>query len=96
MSSSLLSEKGATFAFDHRAKSGFARGEGTGCVILKPLDQALKDGDKVWSVVVNTGVNQDGKTVGKFASYQRNMGMELTVSDRHDNSFCRCPRAVDP
>ncbi|EEY20202.1 mycocerosic acid synthase [Verticillium alfalfae VaMs.102] len=60
----LLSEKGATFAFDHRAKSGFARGEGTGCVILKPLDQALKDGDKVWSVVVNTGVNQDGKTVG--------------------------------
>ncbi|KAM0330219.1 hypothetical protein ACHAQA_004394 [Verticillium albo-atrum] len=62
--SRLLSEHGVTYAFDHRAKSGFARGEGTGCVILKPLDQAIKDNDKIWSVIVNTGINQDGRTVG--------------------------------
>ncbi|KAH9873394.1 hypothetical protein J1614_005792, partial [Plenodomus biglobosus] len=61
---SLLSEDGVTYSFDDRAKSGFARGEGTGCVVLKPLEQAIKDNDKIWSVVINTGINQDGKTVG--------------------------------
>lgn len=60
----LFNEHGKTFAFDHRAKSGFARGEGTGCLILKPLHQALADNDKIYSVIVNTGVNQDGKTSG--------------------------------
>ncbi|KAF2088078.1 polyketide synthase [Saccharata proteae CBS 121410] len=62
--SRLLSEQGVTYAFDHRAKSGFARGEGAGCVILKPLNQALSDNDNIRSVIVNTGVNQDGKTLG--------------------------------
>ncbi|KJZ74779.1 hypothetical protein HIM_05896 [Hirsutella minnesotensis 3608] len=60
----LLSEQGITHAFDHRANSGFARGEGVGCVILKPLSQAVEDNDKIWSVIVNTGINQDGRTVG--------------------------------
>lgn len=61
---SLFNEHGKTFAFDHRANSGFARGEGTGCLILKPLHKALADNDKIYSVIVNTGVNQDGKTTG--------------------------------
>lgn len=60
----IFSDHGRTFAFDHRAKSGFARGEGVGALILKPLDQALKDNDKIRSIIVNTGTNQDGKTVG--------------------------------
>ncbi|KAG6041353.1 Type I Iterative PKS, partial [Claviceps citrina] len=60
----LLSEQGVTYTFDHRAKSGFARGEGTGCLILKPLSRAMKDNDKIWSVIRNTGINQDGRTVG--------------------------------
>ncbi|PTB44904.1 hypothetical protein M441DRAFT_53996 [Trichoderma asperellum CBS 433.97] len=60
----LFNEQGKTFAFDHRAKSGFARGEGTGCLILKPLHKALADNDKIYSVIINTGVNQDGKTSG--------------------------------
>ncbi|KAL6874558.1 polyketide synthase [Trichoderma longibrachiatum] len=60
----LFNEHGKTFAFDHRAKSGFARGEGTGCLILKPLHKALEDNDKIRSIIVNTGTNQDGKTKG--------------------------------
>ncbi|KAL6900124.1 polyketide synthase [Trichoderma evansii] len=60
----LFNEHGKTFAFDHRANSGFARGEGTGCLILKPLHKALADNDKIYSVIINTGVNQDGKTTG--------------------------------
>lgn len=54
-----------TFSFDHRADSGFARGEGVGCLILKPLEQAIQDNDHIYSVIVNTGANQDGKTAGK-------------------------------
>ncbi|KAL8734235.1 MAG: hypothetical protein Q9181_003294 [Wetmoreana brouardii] len=51
-------------AFDHRATGGFGRGEGVGCVILKPLDTAIRDGDRIRAVIRNSGINQDGKTVG--------------------------------
>lgn len=63
---SIFNEEGKTHTFDHRAKSGFARGEGAGCLIVKPLDKAIEDNDKIWSVIVNTGIGQDGKTVGKL------------------------------
>jgi len=33
-------------------------------VVLKPLEQALKDNDTVRAVIVGSGVNQDGKTPG--------------------------------
>ncbi|KAL1954584.1 hypothetical protein VTO42DRAFT_919 [Malbranchea cinnamomea] len=60
----IFNEHGKTFAFDHRAKSGFARGEGTGCLILKSLEQALRDNDKIRSIIVDVGSNHCGKTVG--------------------------------
>ena len=61
--SRLLSPEGRCFAFDGRA-SGFGKGEGAGCVVLKPLEQALLAGDCIRAVIRNTGVNQDGKTSG--------------------------------
>jgi len=39
-------------------------GEGCGMIILKPLDQALKDNDNIRSVIMASGINQDGKTPG--------------------------------
>jgi acyl transferase domain-containing protein len=33
-------------------------------VVLKPLDEALKNGDVIRAVIRNTGINQDGKTPG--------------------------------
>lgn len=62
----LFSDHGMTFAFDNRAKSGFARGEGVGVLIIKPLHRAVQDNDKIRSVIVSTGVGQDGRTVGKL------------------------------
>ncbi|PKS11740.1 hypothetical protein jhhlp_001728 [Lomentospora prolificans] len=62
-SQSLLSGDGRSYAFDSRA-NGFGRGEGAGVVILKPLEQALKDNDNIRAVIVGTGVNQDGRTNG--------------------------------
>ncbi|KAH8811665.1 putative polyketide synthase [Xylogone sp. PMI_703] len=58
-----VSPDGRSYAFDHRA-SGYGRGEGVGCVILKPLEDALRDGDPIRTVIRHTALNQDGKTVG--------------------------------
>lgn len=60
----LLSPDGRSYAFDDRATSGFGRGEGTGCIIIKPLAAALKAGDPIRAILRNTGANQDGKTAG--------------------------------
>jgi acyl transferase domain-containing protein len=60
--------KGGFLAVDGRCKSfdaagdGYGRGEGGGIVVLKKLDEALRDGDRVYAVVKATGSNQDGRT----------------------------------
>ncbi|MFN9915604.1 MAG: polyketide synthase, partial [Pirellulaceae bacterium] len=37
---------------------------GVGVVLLKPLAQAMRDGDRVYAVIRGSAVNQDGKTPG--------------------------------
>lgn len=60
--------KGGFLAADGRCKSfdaagdGYGRGEGGGVVVLKKLDDAVRDGDRVYAVVKATGSNQDGRT----------------------------------
>lgn len=59
----LLGSNGRSFSFDSRAE-GYARGEGVGTIVMKPLQSALRDGDTIRSVIRGTGVNQDGRTSG--------------------------------
>ena len=61
-----LAADGRCKTFDARA-DGFVRGEGAGCVVLKPLPRALADGDRIYAVVRGTAVNQDGRTNGLMA-----------------------------
>src|SRR5436190_17059517 len=49
--------------FDEKG-NGYARGEGTSFVVLKPLADALRDNDVIRAVIRNTGSNQDGNTPG--------------------------------
>ena len=56
-----LSPDGYCKSFD-AAGNGYVRGEGAGVVILKPLDQAEKDGDNIYAVIKNAVVNFDGYT----------------------------------
>lgn len=58
-----LAPDGLCKAFDARA-NGFTRGEGCGVVVLKRLDQALRDGDRVHAVIRGSAVNQDGRSTG--------------------------------
>ncbi|MFI2437078.1 SDR family NAD(P)-dependent oxidoreductase [Streptomyces sp. NPDC018693] len=58
-----LSPDGLCRTFDARA-AGFTRGEGCGAVVLKRLDHALRDGDRVHAVIRGSAVNQDGRSGG--------------------------------
>ncbi|OJD32113.1 polyketide synthase [Diplodia corticola] len=58
-----LSPDSKSQSFDHKA-NGYARGEGAAVVVLKPLADAIRDGNTIRAVIRGTGVNQDGKTPG--------------------------------
>ncbi|MBE1576324.1 type I polyketide synthase [Amycolatopsis roodepoortensis] len=64
-----LSASGRCRTFD-AAADGFVRGEGGGIVVLKPLDAAIADGDRIYAVIAGSAVNNDGGGAG------------LTVPDR--------------
>ncbi|KAL4993410.1 hypothetical protein BDV10DRAFT_199663 [Aspergillus recurvatus] len=58
-----LSPDGRCFSFDERA-NGYGRGEGFGAIIIKRLDDALRDNDPIRAIIRATGTNQDGRTPG--------------------------------
>ncbi|KAJ6483679.1 hypothetical protein DFH09DRAFT_949601, partial [Mycena vulgaris] len=55
----LLSPDGMCKPFDEKA-DGFGRGEGAVAVVLKPLKDAIRDNDHVYSVVVGSAINATG------------------------------------
>jgi len=59
----MLSPDGRCKAFDSRA-NGFARAEGAGMVLLKPLRRALADGNPIYALIRGTAANQDGRSIG--------------------------------
>jgi acyl transferase domain-containing protein/NADPH:quinone reductase-like Zn-dependent oxidoreductase/acyl carrier protein len=58
-----LSPDGRCKSFDARG-DGYGRGEGAGVLVLKPLRAAERDGDTIQALILETGVNQDGRTDG--------------------------------
>jgi acyl transferase domain-containing protein/thioesterase domain-containing protein/acyl carrier protein len=55
----ILSPDGACHAFDHRAQ-GTVFGSGAGAVVLRRLEEALADGDRILAVIRGSAINNDG------------------------------------
>ncbi|WP_432103581.1 SDR family NAD(P)-dependent oxidoreductase [Streptomyces sp. bgisy091] len=62
----VLSPDGRTRTLDRNA-NGFAKGEGLGVVVLKPLSRAVADGDRICAVIRGTAVNHGGRAASLTA-----------------------------
>ncbi|WP_174185428.1 beta-ketoacyl synthase N-terminal-like domain-containing protein [Nocardia barduliensis] len=56
----VLSAHGRSRTFDASA-DGYVRGEGGAVVVLKPLRQALRDGDRVYCALLGSATNNNGR-----------------------------------
>jgi len=61
--SRMLAPDGRCKTFDEAA-DGYVRGEGCGVVVIKRLDDAIRDGDRIRAVIRGSAVNQDGASGG--------------------------------
>ncbi|MER6313870.1 SDR family NAD(P)-dependent oxidoreductase [Streptomyces sp. NPDC001581] len=64
--SGVMAPDGRCKAFSAQA-DGYVRSEGAGVVVLKPLSEALRDGDRVSAVIRGSAVTSDGRTNGLLA-----------------------------
>jgi acyl transferase domain-containing protein/NAD(P)H-dependent flavin oxidoreductase YrpB (nitropropane dioxygenase family) len=63
-----LSPRGRSRAFDDSG-DGIVLGEGIGCVVLKRLADAERDGDRIYAVIRGVGASSDGKNRSLTAPY---------------------------
>lgn len=53
--------------FDNKA-GGLIWSEGVGSVLLKPLDDAVRDGDNIYAVIAGSAVNNNGKSANNITA----------------------------
>ncbi|WP_044507025.1 beta-ketoacyl synthase N-terminal-like domain-containing protein, partial [Mycobacterium simiae] len=62
-SAQMLAPDGRCKTFD-AAADGYVRGEGCGVIVIKRLEDALADGDRIRAVIRGSAINQDGASGG--------------------------------
>jgi acyl transferase domain-containing protein/acyl-CoA synthetase (AMP-forming)/AMP-acid ligase II/pimeloyl-ACP methyl ester carboxylesterase/acyl carrier protein len=62
----MMAADGKCKTFD-AAADGYVRGEGCGVIVLRRLDEAIRDGDNILAVIEGSAINQDGKSNGLTA-----------------------------
>ncbi len=78
-----MSRSGKCLPFDARA-DGFVQGEGGGALVLKRLEDALRDGDRVYAVVHGVATNNDGRGDGPMAPVMN--GQRQVITDAWDDA----------
>ena len=69
--------------FDERA-NGFVMGEGCGILILKRLEDAERDGNKIYALIRGVGASSDGKGKGITAPNPR--GQRMAIERAYENA----------
>ncbi|KAI0197163.1 putative polyketide synthase [Xylaria flabelliformis] len=59
----VLSAQGRSYSYDEKA-SGFGRGEGAACLLIKRMDDAIRDGDPIHAVIRGSACNHGGRSEG--------------------------------
>ncbi|GGI73921.1 3-hydroxyacyl-[acyl-carrier-protein] dehydratase FabA [Shewanella gelidii] len=84
-------EHGISAPFDGNSKGLFA-GEGAGVLVLKRLDDAERDGDKIYAVVNGIGLSNDGK--GQFVLSPNSKGQVQAFERAYEASDIR-PETIE-
>ncbi|TFK49392.1 hypothetical protein OE88DRAFT_1662947 [Heliocybe sulcata] len=87
----VLAPDGKCKPFDASA-NGFSRSEGVVAIVLKPLDAALRDTDKIYGSILGTGVNSSGQLAPIHAPVAE---AQKEAMQRAFRQAGRSPREVD-
>lgn len=93
---SVFSPSGISKSFDASA-DGYGRGEAINAILIKSLDDALRDGDPIRAVIRSTMVNCDGRSPGitsPSAEAQERLILaaykKASISDISQTAFVEC------
>lgn len=78
-----LSKKGVAKSFQSGA-DGCTLSEGVGAIIIKPLDNALKDNDRIYALIRGVGVSHGGSGMSLIAPTGR--GMKAAITNAYKKS----------
>lgn len=82
-SQSLMMAPDGRCKFGDASGNGYVRSEGVGVVLLKPLDQALADGDRIYAVIRGGALNNDGRSSGSMGTPSR-IGQEELLTAAYE------------
>ncbi|MCZ0728867.1 SDR family NAD(P)-dependent oxidoreductase, partial [Mycolicibacterium iranicum] len=77
-SAHMLAPDGRCKTFD-AAADGYVRGEGCGVIVIKRLEDALRDGDRIRAVIRGSAINQDGASGG--LTVPNGLAQQRVISD---------------
>lgn len=87
----MVAPDGRSKTFDAGA-NGYGRGEGAGVLVLKLLEDAERDGDRIWAVIRGSAVLQDGRSQGLTAP---RLGAQVEVIEAALGRAGLGPEAID-
>ena len=78
-----FSQKGSIRPFDHES-DGMLIGEGVGMIVCKRLDDALRDGDRIYATINGLGSSSDGRFKSVYAP--RPQGQALAMNRAYEEA----------